>query len=296
MVKPHRMIQVFLCLVFGVLLYILMRIPIELENNYRDTEEMYVPLALSERISDSYPVRYCTSNQSYVDFGSSNILTSQQKASVEQCIASYQQDHTRALEDERSHRAIRYTNHSYLNRNSVMIEVGGHLGIDVSEFNSRYHPGLYFVLEPVPKFYNILVTKFKEFKNVVFFNFGIDVGDGQFYIKESSDDAVSIFESDSQIGEMIQIVNTTQFFETLSVRSRDVDLITMNCEGCEYAVLDLLLTTDYIRHFRNIQFQSHRIERICYPIRRFCWYQELLRKTHKLSFQFRFVWENWTKL
>ncbi|XP_060080995.1 uncharacterized protein LOC132560340 [Ylistrum balloti] len=243
-----------------------------------------------------YPVRYCETNQSYVDFGSENILTSYQKVNVEKCMETYQAEHGRAIMEERKNRSIRYTSHSYLNRNSVIIEAGGHLGVDTDQFNNRYHPSLYIVLEPVPKFYNALLEKFKSSPNVNINNFGIDVNDGVYYIKESRNDAVSIFEAGNQKGERIEIRNVKQFFEKLSVRSGEVDLITLNCEGCEYAVLDLLLSTDYIRHFRNIQFQPHRISGICYPVKRFCWYQELLKKTHKLSFQFKFVWESWTRI
>ncbi|OWF49232.1 uncharacterized protein LOC110452079 [Mizuhopecten yessoensis] len=263
------------------------------ESKHVYTEEKYVPMDGNPRYSN--PTRNCQSNQSFVDFGSGS-LTCEQRTRVEQCIQTYQEEYIRALKEEIADRDIRYTSHSYLDRNSFMIEAGGHRGNDTYEFNSRYHPGFYIVLEPVPVFYDILVKKFQQSPNIAVYNFGIDVKDGNFNISESSDNAVSIFMTDNQKGRRIQIVNTTRFFEKLSVRSREVDLITLNCEGCEYAVLDLLLSTDYIRHFRNIQFQSHRIPGICYPVRRFCWYQELLGKTHKLIFQFKFVWESWARI
>lgn len=241
-----------------------------------------------------YPVKRCPSKQTYVDFGST--LTQSQKERVELCMTTYEHDTEISYERELVDRKLRYTSHSYLNNRSFVIEAGGHLGIDVNELNSRYHPGKYVVLEPVKTFYNILKDKFKDSPNVIFYNFGIDVRDGMFYVDEDENDAASIFVEGEHKGNGIQIMNATNFFEKISVRRHDVDLITLNCEGCEYAILDLLLSTDYIQHFKNIQFQPHRIEGICHPVRRYCWYQELLKKTHMLSFQFKFVWENWKQI
>lgn len=194
---------------------------------------------------------------------------------------------------------IRYTGHSYLNNNSFVIEAGGYIGNDVQVFNDRYKPGTYMVLEPVPKFFDMLVERFKDSPNVIVYNYGIDDSDGEFYVSDTSNDAATMFKNKNIAGGKVsKIMNVTKFMilNHVAVRTRDVDLLTMNCEGCEFSVLDLLLSTDYIRHFKNIQFQSHKLDGICYPVKRFCWYQELLTKTHKLTFQFKYIWENWTQI
>ncbi|CAF1628031.1 unnamed protein product [Adineta ricciae] len=36
-----------------------------------------------------------------------------------------------------------------------------------------------------------------------------------------------------------------------------IDLLTINCEGCEFEVLPKLIMHDMLRHFRIIQFVSH---------------------------------------
>lgn len=238
-----------------------------------------------------YARHRCESNQTYIDFGSS--LSPEQTTRVNQCVQTYEAQRKQGLEREITGRSIRYTTHSHLSQDSFVIEAGGHMGVDVQELNSRYHPGTYIVLEPVPKFYNALVDRFKTSTNVQVHRYGIDASDGEFYVNDKHNDGASIFKKGQETGQVSRIMNATKFFENVSVRSRDVDLLTMNCEGCEYAVIDLLLSTNYIRHFKSIQFQPHKIDGICYPVKRFCWYQELLTKTHKLTFQFKFVWENW---
>ncbi|XP_021369184.1 uncharacterized protein LOC110460542 isoform X2 [Mizuhopecten yessoensis] len=242
-----------------------------------------------------FSTRLCDSNMTYIDFG--DTFTSTQIARVNRCISTYEQEYQKGLKEERIKRDVRWSSHTYINNKSFMIEAGGHNGVDVEQFNSRFHPGKYVVLEPVERFFNVLKTKFKGSPNVIVYKFGVDATDGIFYVNDAKDDGSSIFHKhESGKSKAAKIVNVTNFFEMLSVRGRDVDLITLNCEGCEYAVLDLLLSTDYIRHFRNIQFQSHRISGICYPVKRFCWYQELLQKTHKIQFQFKFVWESWSRI
>ncbi|XP_060081490.1 uncharacterized protein LOC132560818 [Ylistrum balloti] len=241
-----------------------------------------------------YPLRSCDTNMTYTDF--SGRLTVNESARVNACIATYEMEFQKGLQQELEQRSIRWSSHSYLNKDSFVVEAGGHNGIDSEEFNSRYHPATYVVLEPVATFYEVLKKKFKSYPNMLIYNFGIDAVDGTFFVDEKNDGSSIFFneQNATSVKQAAKIVNVKRFFEKLSVRSRDVDLITMNCEGCEYAVLDLLLSTDLIYHFRNIQFQPHRIPRICFPVKRYCWYQELLRKTHKLSFQFKFVWESWT--
>ncbi|XP_060081491.1 uncharacterized protein LOC132560819 [Ylistrum balloti] len=266
------------------------------EQNKRQSfaEDMH---NISSEYSIRYPVRKCDTNMTYIDFSDS--LTANETARVDTCIATYEQGLLRGKELERSQRSLRWESHSYLNNRSFVIEAGGFKGLDAKKFNARYHPGTYVVLEPVKEFYDVLVKKFRTSPNMLIYNFGIDATDGVFYVNGARSQGSSIFfknQNNSSNNKAAKIVNVKSFFEKMSVRSRDVDLITLNCEGCEYAVLDLLLSTDYIRHFRNIQFQSHRISRICFPIKRFCWYQELLQRTHYLTFQFKFLWENWHQI
>ncbi|XP_021357858.1 uncharacterized protein LOC110453294 [Mizuhopecten yessoensis] len=242
-----------------------------------------------------YPRRRCASNNTYTDFGGT--MTAKQTARVNTCVLNFESDKKRELDLAIHDPSIRWSSHRYLNKSSFVIEAGGHNGLDVQELNSRYQPGTYVVLEPVKKFFHVLTKKFVSSPNVVVYNFGIDVSDGVFYMNDENNDAASIFDKEQNKNNTeSRIVNATIFFEKMSVRKNDVDLITLNCEGCEYAVLDLLLSTDYIRHFRNIQFQPHNTQGICYSVQRYCWYQELLRKTHRLTFQYKFIWESWSRI
>ena len=69
-------------------------------------------------------------------------------------------------------------------------------------------------------------------------------------------------------------------------------MIKINIEGGEYEVLEALLESGMISIFKNLQIQFHdfiidnaseRMENI----------QVQLAKTHKITYQYKFVWENW---
>lgn len=237
-----------------------------------------------------FRTKTCSANSTYVDFGAT--LTQEQTERVDQCIIHYYEDSADGLVETQANMQIRYISHAYLNSNSFVIDAGGHLGVDINELKSRYHPGLYVVLEPVEKFYKIWVEIFESSPNIEIYKYGIDAADGTFYANNNDKDGTSIYRNTGTGDDRLEIVAVPTFFEKLMVRHKIVDLITLNCEGCEYAVLDLLLSTDYIHYFRNIQYQSHRISGICHPVKRFCWYQELLPKTHQLTFQHKFWWES----
>ena len=72
-----------------------------------------------------------------------------------------------------------------------------------------------------------------------------------------------------------------------------VDLISMNIEGGEYELLKHLVTSPVIFKIKNIQVQFHdfidnaRTKRDILHIK--------LQNTHKLTYNYDFVWENWKR-
>jgi hypothetical protein len=70
-----------------------------------------------------------------------------------------------------------------------------------------------------------------------------------------------------------------------------IDLIKINVEGAEYSILKELISTGNIEKIKNLQVQFHLFdgnENLEYDS-----LFEKLSETHKLSWKFPFVWENW---
>lgn len=92
------------------------------------------------------------------------------------------------------------------------------------------------------------------------------------------------------------ITNTTEIMLKLGVGLFDVDLLTLNCEGCEYETLEMLTSTNLISHFKNIQFATHStIKGIRAPFERYCALEQLMLRTHRPTYQYRFIWESWRR-
>ena len=73
----------------------------------------------------------------------------------------------------------------------------------------------------------------------------------------------------------------------------EIAVCKINIEGCEYEVLNHLIDTGKIGYLRNIQVQFHMIEG---HELKYQYLAERLSKTHKISWQVQWIWENWEKL
>lgn len=68
----------------------------------------------------------------------------------------------------------------------------------------------------------------------------------------------------------------------------------VNIEGGEYELLTRLIVTGYIKTIKQIQFQFHNIDPDSESkMRGIC---TDLTLTHRPTFQYKFVWENWIRL
>jgi hypothetical protein len=75
---------------------------------------------------------------------------------------------------------------------------------------------------------------------------------------------------------------------------KDVALCKINIEGGEYLLLQYILSKGLQANVRNFQVQFHMVENLEWQK----WYDDItkeLSKTHKLTWRFPFVWENWER-
>ena len=94
----------------------------------------------------------------------------------------------------------------------------------------------------------------------------------------------------------LYIENATEFLLEIQLAYFDIDLLSLNCKGCEYEVLKTLLSTNLVYHLRNIQFATHsKLAGLKDPVVRYCKIQELFSRTHIITYQYKFMWENWRR-
>lgn len=175
-----------------------------------------------------------------------------------------------------------------LSKSSIVFDLGGYKGNFAQEIYNRYLCKI-FIFEPVKSFYKIIDDKFKDIPKVTTYPYGLANEDKELFISDS-EDASSVF-IDSEGSEKIKLKSILNFINNNN-NITHVDLIKINIEGGEYEVLEALLESGMISIFKNLQIQFHdfiidnaseRMENI----------QVQLAKTHKITYQYKFVWENW---
>lgn len=72
-----------------------------------------------------------------------------------------------------------------------------------------------------------------------------------------------------------------------------IDLMSINVEGHEYAILNRLLECDLIKHIKDLQIQFHDFVPQAQEMRDSI--HEWLQKTHEERYCYPFVWESWRR-
>lgn len=177
-----------------------------------------------------------------------------------------------------------------LNSNSIVFDVGGYKGEFATDILCKYDANIY-VFEPIMDFFEIIKNKFSQNKKINVFNFGL--------AGKNSDLQISLFDNSSSVylkserTETIKLKSIIEFLNTHDIN--EVDLIKINIEGGEYELLESLLSNNFIKIFKNIQVQFHDFL-IENANERMTEIQKNLAKTHKLTYQYEFVWENWERI
>ena len=186
----------------------------------------------------------------------------------------------------------RLLNHE-LSSESVVFEVGGYLGKFTDELFKRFNCKIY-VFEPVKKFYEKLNERFKKNNNIHTFNCGLYKKNTEVYmnVDENNGENSTIYERsiiDNSQNEKIVLRKLDDVMEENNLQS--IDLLNINIEGGEYDLLSYLTKTPIIYNIKNIQIQFHDFIENAEVKRNII--HAKLNNTHKMTYNYDFVWENW---
>ncbi len=176
-----------------------------------------------------------------------------------------------------------------LTENSIVFDVGGYIGEWSEKIVELYDPFIH-IFEPVPEFQAKITTTFDSNPKISSHNFVLHNENATLEMA-ILDNSSSIYrEGNSHID--IFLKDIYGFLEEHNINS--VDLIKINIEGGEYPLLQRLIETNTLERFHNILVQFHPIEQNSAQLRNEI--RESLRKTHFITFDYPFIWENWQKL
>jgi len=180
-------------------------------------------------------------------------------------------------------KTLRYT--YPLKKDSIVYDMGGYEGEWAAKIHKLYGCTIE-VFEPVEKFASILEKDFRLIKKIHVHSFGL-AGSNRTEKINLDLASSSTFKKGSKY-ETIRLIKAKEF---MANNKLPIDLIKINIEGGEYDLLDHLIKSGLIKNIKEIQLQFHvfvpnaRKERLRI--------QRLLSKTHKMTFNYPFIWENW---
>jgi FkbM family methyltransferase len=171
---------------------------------------------------------------------------------------------------------------------SMVLDLGGYQGLWASDLYSRYRCRI-LVFEPVASFANEIRERFRHNDDIEVCQFGLGA--------RSRTETIHVCGASSSLykkkarTEQVRIVDVKEWFDVNGTGS--VQLMKVNIEGGEFELLERLIDTGLIAAIEHIQVQFHYIgpdsERQMEAI------QAGMAKTHLPTYQYKFVWENWTR-
>lgn len=173
-----------------------------------------------------------------------------------------------------------------LSEQSLVIDIGGYEGQWASDIFSMYCCQIH-IFEPVPEYAQNIKRRFERNSHISVHKFGLASNDTITSIAVTGDSSSRYKNGGEMVS--IQLMMASKFFEESNISS--VDLMKINIEGGEYDLLEHLISTNLVKNIRNLQIQFHdffpdakeRMRKI----------QDALQRTHRLTYQYEFVWENW---
>lgn len=174
-----------------------------------------------------------------------------------------------------------------LDSNSIVFDVGGYKGDSSMKIFRKYKCNIY-VFEPINEYCRILEKRFRHIKKIHVLCFGL-AATTKYIDLHIANDSTSAY-GKSTILERAKVMNIEGILQKYKIEK--VDLIELNIEGSEYELLENLIKSKIVKRFRNIQVQFHPL--IANAQERLSNIQNGLKKTHKLTYRYPFVWENWS--
>jgi FkbM family methyltransferase len=135
-----------------------------------------------------------------------------------------------------------------------------------------------------PVFYDECKDRFKDVDKVIVWNYAISNFNGlsKFHINKDA----------SGMNDSGEVEVNCVTIDQINIFNR-IGLIKINIEGEEYNLLDDMISKAFTNKCINIQVQFHKIEGYK---QRYEQIKSKLELTHKLTFKYPFVWENWRKI
>jgi FkbM family methyltransferase len=177
-----------------------------------------------------------------------------------------------------------------LNNTSVCFDLGTFHGDWAMDISNKYNRPTIYSFEILPAIYEVARQNTLSYPNIHLFNYGI--GKSSYHttinVGETDGASTSLFiDGDTKVE--VDIKSIKEVFHELQITS--IDVMKLNVEGAEYDILECLIEDNLHLLVKNFQIQFHKM--IPNYLDRYAAIREALAKSHKTTYDYYFVWENW---
>ncbi len=175
-----------------------------------------------------------------------------------------------------------------LSADSIVVDLGGFRG----EWTRRMYEqfGCFFhVFEPHPGFASELARQFSAFPKIKVHPVALDAQDGWFELSDLGDASSAFRQAEATV--RCRSVEAAGYLHEQGIDR--IDAMKINIEGGEFDLLPHLIATGVIATVGTLQAQFHRLSEDS-PSRRDA-IRDQLRATHRETWCYPFVWEEWVR-
>jgi FkbM family methyltransferase len=178
-----------------------------------------------------------------------------------------------------------------LNSESIVFDVGGYRGDWCNEIVLKYDCYIH-VFEPVKLYAQLIKDRFILNDKVKVNDFGLSdkTIETVFCVSEESSSVFKL-QNKSYLNEAVILRDIYEYISKNSIVT--IDLMKINIEGGEFSLLNRIIDTGLISKIDNIKVQFHSFVKNAESQR--IMIQNKLRKTHQITYNYPFVWENWER-
>lgn len=173
-----------------------------------------------------------------------------------------------------------------LNSDNIVVDVGAYLGDFTRAIYEKFGCRV-LLFEPVAEFYQHCVERFRAIPRIEVYGYGLGTNDALLPIEVKGDGSSFVQPHTPQRQACIK--RADRVFEEL--RLDQIDLMKINIEGGEYDLLELLISSGWIRRIRFLQIQFHDFFPEAAERRQAI--RAKLAASHEEMWNYEFVWESW---
>jgi FkbM family methyltransferase len=178
-----------------------------------------------------------------------------------------------------------------IDSNSIVLDAGAYTGEWAQDIMARYSPTIH-AFEPDPRNYKQLDKKAQVNPRLIPHSYGL--GDSNERVQMTMEFLGSAVVTDASISKGIASteVEIRDIADTWKSLGFDrIDLMKINIEGAEFPLLEKMIEADLLEQVDCFLIQYHEWHPGAYHRRRKI--RKTMSKTHRLIWDYHFVWEKW---